>query len=46
MNKNNVVQAAKQAEEDDDDDDYSYPICISRIDEFGYCACGSNLGVS
>jgi hypothetical protein len=22
------------------------PICNSRIDEFGYCACGGNLGVS
>jgi uncharacterized membrane protein len=29
-----------------DDDDYRCPICISRIDEFGYCACGGNLGVS
>jgi hypothetical protein len=22
------------------------PFCDSRIDEFGYCACGGNLGVS
>jgi hypothetical protein len=22
------------------------PICDSRIDEFGYCACGGNLGIS
>ncbi len=22
------------------------PFCSSRIDEFGYCACGGNLGVS
>jgi hypothetical protein len=22
------------------------PICNSRIDEFNYCACGGNLGVS
>jgi hypothetical protein len=22
------------------------PFCGSRIDEFGYCACGGNLGVS
>ena len=21
-------------------------VCNSRIDEFGYCACGGNLGVS
>ena len=32
------------------DDDYSVyngvcPFCNSRIDEFGYCACGGNLGV-
>ena len=31
---------------EDDDDDYRCPICISRIDEYGYCACGGNLGVS
>jgi hypothetical protein len=30
----------------EDDDKYRCPICISRIDEFGYCACGGNLGVS
>jgi hypothetical protein len=30
----------------EDDDDYRCPICISRIDEFGYCACGGNLGIS
>jgi hypothetical protein len=29
----------------EDDDDYRCPICDSRIDEFGYCACGGNLGV-
>jgi hypothetical protein len=28
----------------EDDDDYRCPICDSRIDEFGYCACGGNLG--
>lgn len=28
------------------DEEYRCPICISRIDEFGYCACGGNLGVS
>ena len=22
------------------------PFCSSRVDEFGYCACGGNLGVS
>jgi hypothetical protein len=30
----------------EDDEEYRCPICISRIDEFGYCACGGNLGVS
>jgi hypothetical protein len=33
-------------EEGDRDDEYRCPICNSRIDEFGYCACGGNLGVS
>ena len=33
-------------EEEDQDDEYRYPMCNSRIDEFGYCACGGNLGVS
>lgn len=28
------------------DEEYRCPICISRIDEFEYCACGGNLGVS
>ena len=33
-----------------EDVDYSIfgecPFCSSRIDEYGYCACGGNLGVS
>ena len=29
-----------------DQDEYRCPMCNSRIDEFGYCACGGNLGVS
>jgi hypothetical protein len=33
-------------EEEDQDDEYRCPMCNSRIDEFGYCACGGNLGVS
>jgi hypothetical protein len=33
-------------EEGDQDKEYRCPICNSRIDEFGYCACGGNLGVS
>jgi hypothetical protein len=28
-----------------DDDDYICFFCRSRIDEYGYCACGGNLGV-
>jgi hypothetical protein len=28
-----------------DDYDGVSPLCNSRIDEFGYCACGGNLGV-
>ena len=28
-----------------DDYDEVSPLCNSRIDEFGYCACGGNLGV-
>jgi hypothetical protein len=35
---------------DPEDVDYNSfgdcPFCNSRIDEFGYCACGGNLGVS
>jgi hypothetical protein len=33
-------------EEGDQGEEYRCPICNSRIDEFGYCACGGNLGVS
>lgn len=29
-----------------EEDEHRCPICNSRIDEFGYCACGGNLGVS
>jgi hypothetical protein len=28
-----------------DDNNGVCPFCNSRIDEFGYCACGGNLGV-
>jgi hypothetical protein len=31
---------------DHEDDKGRCPICNSRIDEYGYCACGGNLGVS
>ena len=33
-------------EGEDQDYEYMCPMCNSRIDEFGYCACGGNLGVS
>ncbi|MGA7602715.1 MAG: hypothetical protein WBM37_08975 [Nitrososphaeraceae archaeon] len=33
-------------EGEDQDYEYRCPMCNSRIDEFGYCACGGNLGVS
>ena len=32
--------------EEESDDEYRCPVCNSRIDEFGYCACGGNLGIS
>ena len=32
--------------EDQGGDENRCAICNSRIDEFGYCACGGNLGVS
>ena len=32
--------------EEKEEDEQRCPICNSRIDEFGYCACGGNLGVS
>ena len=35
-----------EKEEEDDDEYHRCPICNSRIDEFGYCACGGNLGIS
>lgn len=37
-----MVESGGQGEEDE----HRCPICNSRIDEFGYCACGGNLGVS
>jgi hypothetical protein len=33
-------------ERKEDEEEQRCPICESRIDEFGYCACGGNLGVS
>jgi hypothetical protein len=36
----------KNASEVDYDSIGPCPFCNSRIDEFNYCACGGNLGVS
>jgi hypothetical protein len=36
----------KDASEVDYDGVGLCPFCNSRIDEFNYCACGGNLGVS
>jgi hypothetical protein len=36
----------KDASEVDYDSIGPCPFCNSRIDEFNYCACGGNLGVS
>jgi hypothetical protein len=43
-NADQVVYGRGGGEEEDDQ--YRCPICNSRIDEFGYCACGGNLGIS
>jgi hypothetical protein len=36
----------KRATEVDYDSIGPCPFCNSRIDEFNYCACGGNLGIS
>lgn len=41
-----VVYGSVEKRDQIDEDEYSCPLCNSRIDEFGYCACGGNLGVS
>jgi hypothetical protein len=45
-NADEVVYGKGEEAREEEDDEYRCPICISRIDEFGYCACGGNLGVS
>lgn len=40
-----VIYGRLEGREGDSIDDLC-PICNSRIDEFGYCACGGNLGIS
>lgn len=42
-----VIYGRLEGKEDVRDNEVDLcPICNSRIDEFGYCACGGNLGVS
>ena len=43
-NAEEVIYGSGEGE--DQDDENRCPMCNSRIDEFGYCACGGNLGVS
>jgi hypothetical protein len=48
-NAEEVVYGTEERAQDDndhEDDKGRCPICNSRIDEYGYCACGGNLGVS
>ena len=33
------------SEEIEDEDEYRCIFCRSRFDEYGYCACGGNLGI-
>ncbi len=40
------VAYGKKERAQEEDDETRCPICDSRIDEFGYCACGGNLGIS
>jgi hypothetical protein len=41
-----VIYGRLEGREEGDRIDDLCPICNSRIDEFGYCACGGNLGIS
>lgn len=44
---NQVIYGRLEGKKDVRDNDVDLcPIGNSRIDEFGYCACGGNLGVS
>jgi hypothetical protein len=45
-NADQVIYGGLEGSEDGDTYVELCPICDSRIDEFGYCACGGNLGVS
>ena len=45
-NADQVIYGREGQGGDEEDNEYLCPICNSRIDEFGYCACGGNLGIS
>jgi hypothetical protein len=45
-NVEEVSYGGKGTEDQRGEDENRCAICNSRIDEFGYCACGGNLGVS
>jgi hypothetical protein len=46
-NVEKVIYGGGRGNEDQgEEDDNRYALCNSRIDEFGYRACGGNLGVS
>jgi hypothetical protein len=45
-NAEEVIYGSGGYEAHEGEDENRCAICNSRIDEFGYCACGGNLGVS
>ena len=45
-NAQEVIYGSGGNENQGGEDENRCAICNSRIDEFGYCACGGNLGVS
>jgi hypothetical protein len=45
-NAEEVIYGGVVNRDQGEDNENRCPLCNSRIDEFGYCACGGNLGVS
>ncbi len=45
-NAEEVIYGGVENRDQGEDNENRCPLCNSRIDEFGYCACGGNLGVS
>lgn len=45
-NVEEVIYGSRENAVQEGEDENRCPLCNSRIDEFGYCACGGNLGVS